>query len=86
MRIKHLLLILLFISINLVFIPIYEYGYRIGTWNPNKLDNAFEKLYVTIFTVVNMLYLFGFIYGIVYISIETDFFNKIGKLLNKKIL
>jgi len=85
MRIKHLLLILLFILANIYFIPIYEHGYKIGTWDPNILNDTFSDLRVSLF----MLYLIALgvllIMGIVYFDVELNGFKKIGKLLNKKI-
>ena len=86
MRIKHLLLILLFISINVVFIPIYEYGYKIGTWDPNILDNHFSKSFVVLFMLYLSLIAFVLIFGFIIYCIEYDGFKKIGKFLNKKIL
>ena len=86
MKIKHLLLILLFISINIAFIPIYEYGYKIGTWSPNILDNYFNKIYVFWFILYLVLIVFILIFGFIIYCIEYDGFKKIGKILNKKIL
>lgn len=86
MKIKHLLLILLFISINIAFIPIYEYGYRIGTWDPNILDNHFSKSFVVLFMLYLALIAFVLIFGFIIYCIEYDGFKKIGKFLNKKIL
>ena len=86
MRIKHLLLILLFISINIAFIPIYKYGYRIGTWDPNILDNHFNKSFVGLFMLYLTILVIGIIAGIVIFDLEYNGFKKIGKLLNKKIL
>ena len=86
MRIKHLLLILLFISINVVFIPIYEYGYKIGTWDPNILDNHFSKSFVGLFMLYLLILCIGIIALIFIFDIEYNGFKKIGKFLNKKIL
>lgn len=86
MRIKHLLLILLFISINVVFIPIYEYGYKIGTWDPNILDNHFSKSFVGLFMFYLAILCIGIIVSIAIFEIEYNGFKKIGKILNKKIL
>ena len=86
MKIKHLLLILLFISINVVFIPIYEYGYKIGTWDPNILDNHFNKHFVGLFMLYLVSIAFVLIFGFFIYCIEYDGFKKIGKFLNKKIL
>ena len=86
MRIKHLLLILLFISINIAFIPIYEYGYKIGTWDPDILNNHFSDLFVSFFIVYLLLLCIGIVLLIAIFDIEYNGFKKIGKILNKKIL
>ena len=86
MKIKHLLLILLFISINIAFIPIYEYGYKIGTWDPNILNNHFSKSFVGLFMLYLVSIAFVLIFGFITYCIEYDGFKKISKLLNKKIL
>lgn len=86
MRIKHLLLVLLFISLNIAFIPIYEYGYKIGTWNPDILDDHFSKSFVGFFMFYLIILGAGIIVGIFIFDLEYNGFKKIGKLLNKKIL
>ena len=86
MRIKHLLLILLFISINIAFIPIYEYGYKIGTWDPDILNNHFSDLFVSLFMFYLATLCIGIIALIFIFDIEYNGFKKIGKILNKKIL
>ena len=80
MRIKHLLLILLFISLNIAFIPIYEYGYKIGTWDPNILDNHFSKSFVVLFMLYLSLIAFVLIFGFIIYCIEYNGFKKIGKI------
>lgn len=86
MKIKHLLLILLFILINIYFIPIYEYGYKIGTLDPNILNDHFSNSFVGFFMFYLIILGIGSIAGIVIFDVEYDGFRKIYKLLNKKIL
>ena len=86
MKIKHLLLTLLFISINIAFIPIYEYGYKIGTWDPNILDNHFSKSFVGFFIFYLVCLGISIVALIIIFDVEYNGFRKIGKILNKKIL
>jgi len=86
MKIKHLLLILLFISLNIAFIPIYEYGYKIGTWDPNILDDHFSKSFVGFFMFYLIILGICMLLGIIIFDVEYGGFRKIGKFLNKKII
>lgn len=86
MKIKHLLLVLLFILINIYFVPIYEYGYEIGTWNPDILNDYFSKSFVGFFMFYLIILGICILLGIVIFDLEYGGFKKIGKILNKKIL
>ena len=86
MKIKHLLLIFLILSISLLLIPIYEYGYSIGNYSPDKLDDKFNPGLILLFLLYNVGLIISFFIALMHIIHTYKIVKKIDKFLNRKII
>jgi hypothetical protein len=77
MKIKHLLLIIISILYIYWISDLYIFVFTHNVYNPNELDDYFNALKVSMYIVNYALFLIILIIFIPY--------NKINKILNKKI-